>query len=70
MKFCYKPVRVPQIKKTDHTKFCVNCTLESWLWGFPSGSTVKNAPAMQEAWVQYLGWEDPLEKAWKPTPVF
>ena len=23
---------------------------------------VKNPPAIQEAWVQYLGWEDPLEK--------
>ena len=24
--------------------------------------TVKNLPAMQENWVQSLGWEDPLEK--------
>ena len=23
---------------------------------------VKNLPAMQEAWVQSLGWEDPLQK--------
>ena len=23
---------------------------------------VKNLPAMQESWVQSLGWEDPLEK--------
>ena len=23
---------------------------------------VKNLPAMWETWVQYLGWEDPLEK--------
>ena len=22
---------------------------------------VKNLPAMQETWVQFLGWEDPLE---------
>ena len=22
----------------------------------------KNLPAMQETWVQLLGWEDPLEK--------
>ena len=34
--------------------------------------TVKHLPAMQETWVQSLGWEDPLEKenplstlAWK-----
>ena len=30
--------------------------------GFPGGSAVKNLPAMQETWVQSLGWEDPLEK--------
>ena len=24
--------------------------------------TVKRLPAMQETWVQFLGWEDPLEK--------
>ena len=24
--------------------------------------TVKNLPAVQETWVQSLGWEDPLEK--------
>ena len=21
-------------------------------------------------WIQPLGWEDPVEKAWPPTPVF
>ena len=31
---------------------------------------VKNLPAMWETWVQSLGWEDPLEKGWLPTPVF
>ena len=25
---------------------------------------------MQETQVQSLGWEDPLEKEWQPTPVF
>ena len=29
-----------------------------------------NLPAMQETWVQSLGWEDPLEKEMQPTPVF
>ena len=23
---------------------------------------IKNLPAMQETWVRFLGWEDPLEK--------
>ena len=31
---------------------------------------VKNPPAMQKTLVQFLGWEDPLEKRWLPTPVF
>ena len=34
---------------------------------------VKNWPAIQETWemhVQSLGWKDPLEKEWQPTPVF
>ena len=30
---------------------------------------VKYLPAMQETWVQSLGWEDPLEKV-TATPVF
>ena len=30
--------------------------------GFPGSSVVKNLPAVQETWVQSLGWEDPLEK--------
>ena len=34
---------------------------------------VKNLPAMQETQemqIQSLGWEDPLERKWQPTPVF
>ena len=31
---------------------------------------VKNPPAVQETWVRSLGWVDPLEEAWLPTPVF
>ena len=29
---------------------------------FIAGTVVKNPPAMWETWVQFLGWEDPLEK--------
>ena len=35
------------------------------LWenvGFPGGSDIENMPVMQETWVQFLGWEDSLEK--------
>ena len=31
-------------------------------WGSLVAQLVKNLPAMQETWVQSLGWEDPLEK--------
>ena len=38
--------------------------------GFCGGSAIKSPPAMQETWVQSLGWEDPLEKEGQPTAVF
>ena len=41
--------------------------------GLPGSSAVKNLPAMQEMQakgVQSLYWEDHLEWAWQPTPVF
>ena len=31
-------------------------------WASPIAQLVKNLPAMQETLVQFLGWEDPLEK--------
>ena len=29
---------------------------------YPLARLVKNPPAMQETWVRFLGWEDPLKK--------
>ena len=31
-------------------------------WASLVAQMVKNLPAMQEAWVRSLGWEDPLEE--------
>ena len=31
-------------------------------WASHVAQLVKNLPAMQETWVHFLGWEDPLEK--------
>ena len=31
-------------------------------WAFLVAQVVKNLPAMGETWVQFLGWEDPLEE--------
>ena len=37
-----------------------------WYNGFPGGLVAETLPAVQgmwqELWVQFLGWEDPLEK--------
>ena len=38
-------------------------------WASLVAQLVKNLPAMRETWVQYLGWEDLLEKGRLPTPV-
>ena len=43
------------------------CNSERLPWWF---KMVKNLSAMQETWVQSLGWEDPWRKEWLPTPVF
>ena len=32
------------------------------LWASLVAQIVKNLLVMQETWVQFLGWEDPLEK--------
>jgi len=40
--------------------------------GFQGGSAVKNPPVMQEyqeTQIRSLGWEDPLRRPWRPTPV-
>ena len=31
-------------------------------WASLVAQLIKNLPAVQETWVQSLGWEDPLEK--------
>ena len=36
--------------------------IHTYIQGFPDGSEVKNLPAMEETQVQFLDWEDPLEK--------
>ena len=46
-------------------KLCLTATPWTVDGGFPSGSAVKNLPAMQETeetWVQTVGQKDPLEE--------
>ena len=47
---------------TNKTKFYTIHLISPFLWGFPGGSVGKESTAMQEMWVQSLGWEDALEK--------
>ena len=42
----------------------------SFLWASLAAQMVKSLHAMQETWVQSLGWEDLLEKRPATTPVF
>ena len=42
--------------------FSLLCTCKEPFWASLVAQLVKNLPAMQETWVQSLGWEDPLEK--------
>ena len=57
-------------KKTENWVFSSNSSTfniaHSMIRGFPSGSAVKDMPAMQETWRRYrfflsLGWEDTLD---------
>ena len=36
--------------------------LQCFGWASLVAQTVKNLSEMQEIWVQFLGWEDPLEE--------
>ena len=57
----YNIVSVSGIQHSDsyiHVRVCVYYINGASLLA----QTVKNLPAMQETWVQSLGWEDPLEK--------
>ena len=40
------------------------------VWVSLVAQKVKNPPAMQESWVQFLGWEDPLEEGMATHIVF
>ena len=55
-------VRVGSLRRHSTEELMLsNCTGEDSCM-LPLCSMVKNPPAMQKTWVQFLGWEDPLEK--------
>ena len=42
--------------------FSLSQPIFKWYWFISHSSVIKNSPAVQENWVQSLGWEDPLEE--------
>ena len=47
----------------------IDCPLQ-YSWASLVAQLVKNPPAMEETWVQSLGWEDPLEEGKAMTLIF
>ena len=45
-----------------HMCVCVFIYISSHTWASQVVQLVKKPPAMQETLIQFLGWEDPLEK--------
>ena len=63
----------PRKIKSD-TVFTASPSISHEVVGLDAGGSVVKKPLamqeIQETWVQSLGWEDPLEEGWQPTPVF
>ena len=70
MLHCFLCIRWPGCSSSIQFKFYAAMQLLMSVMGFHGGSAVKNLPAMQETQVWSLSWEDPLRRAWQPTPVF
>ena len=51
--------------KRDH--FLWKKYIHTYAWASLVVQLVKNLPAVQETWVQSLGWEDPMEKGMATT---
>ena len=51
----------PQYKK-QNKKQSIFLSASNQIWTFLIPQLIKNLPAMQETWVQFLGWDDPVEK--------
>ena len=59
---CTGEVTVSSREETGHVEEQLHKYKSRVLLGFPSGSAVKNPPAVQKMLIRSLGQEDPLEK--------
>ena len=60
-----KVMKIRQLLSPRKMKDCIRKRLvlvDLDILTFLMVQNVKSLPAMQETWVQFLGWEDPLEK--------
>ena len=65
---CFPLVSLPCLRRRLIFLLEIHAILQ-YIYVYLGGSAgKKNLPAMRETWVWSLGWEDPLEKAWQPTP--
>ena len=64
---CKKPSVIPGSGRSAGEG--INHPLQ-YSWASLEAQLVKNLPAMQETWVQSLGWEDPQRRGRLSTPVF
>ena len=53
------PSQIPELERSSGEGIGY---LPQYSWASLVAQMVKNPPAMQETWVQSLGWEDPLEE--------
>ena len=51
-----------ELDTAEHSTAWQLYILYSGYWASVGAQVVKNLPAVQETWVQSLGWEDPLEE--------
>ena len=63
----YGLMSVVDFRKLSATVISVilSVSFVSWyfhIWAFLIAQSVKNLPAMQETWIQFLGQDDPLEE--------
>ena len=59
---CFFPHITAPVYESERSTVQVLVLFPSVVWASQIAQLVKNPPAIQENWVQPLGWEDPLEK--------
>ena len=67
--FCSWTYSIPVFSTLGYSALSQKWPLLTTSWASLVAQMVKNLPAIQETWVQFLGWEDPLEKGMVGNPL-